>query len=237
MHSTRQRFYNEDGVTGVAGADCQAGEDVASVVHVTPGRVTFTSQRRSRSRQDVSAFGPLDASFDSIYYIETLNSLFSHQECNPPTTIPSTTRCIHSHVRHPGKGATETRRIDGRRPTEHRRAAERQCCACAGWCGRRAALHGPDIPPHHPLDARPSRVEARAILDAQRSAAHHQAGGHRRTVRWARLGAVRHQRHQFCLLLLYVGSVLPHVTCSRTQGTNGPAPGSKRRRSRPGARR
>jgi len=91
------------------------------------------------------------------------------------------------------------------------------------------------LPAH--LHTRPSRIETRPFLHAQRRSTHHTTRGHTRTLRWPRLRALRHQCCQLRVLLLCVGRLRETGMEILTGGqdTNGPAPGLRKPLSRPAA--
>jgi len=109
------------------------------------------------------------------------------------------------------------------------------CAVCS--CGRYANRWTIQIPAHHPLYARPSRIKARPILHPQRRAPHHQARGHHGPIRRSRIGTLRNQCYQLRILLLLVQPCTPcrrgSILTMASQGTNGHALSSKRPLSRP----
>jgi hypothetical protein len=71
------------------------------------------------------------------------------------------------------------------------------------------------LPAHHPLHTRPSRIEARPVIYPQRRAPHHKARGRRGSLCGSRLCALWHQRHEFRVLLLYFTLSTTAYTCHK----------------------
>jgi hypothetical protein len=142
-------------------------------------------------------------SFSNSFLIPSPGSATT-KTCHHPRPLPVAPRTDPRHVRGQARSPAEARRVDGRRAHQHRRAAERQCRPRPRRRRWRPALHGPDVPPHHAVDARPGRVEARAVDHPGRRAPDHQARGHHGPVRGAGQRAVRHHRDELRLLLLYL---------------------------------
>lgn len=172
------------------------------------------------------------------------------------TRPPNVSFCSHCTL-HPTRNDVETRKSA---PKAHARClfrpAGRQHRPCPRRRWRRPALHDPyvsppshfepailtflrKLPSDHPLYPRPSRVQTRAVHHPRCCTAHCPARGHHRSIRRPRLRAVRDQRHEFRVLLLYIFSLPPlrnTSSCGRVRkGTNGRAPSSSAPPSKPGA--
>jgi hypothetical protein len=91
------------------------------------------------------------------------------------------------------------------------------------------------LPAHNALHTRPSRIEARPVVYTRCRATHHKARRRCRTLRRPGLCALRHQRYEFCILLLYYAllHLVDGVLTVHDQGTNGHAPSSKKPPSKP----